>query len=198
SNNPVYQAIQVSLNQTEAEIATLMLRKRHNEAEIAKLRQIIKNLPELTSEYDRLQRSYQRASDQHERLLDSLERENLSRLVSGAEASNFRLIDPPATDAEPSGPNRPMLMLAVVFAALGTAVLVPFAISQINPAFNPQKLSSQRLSIIGSISNVQTPDARRKGSLERRRYFIANCMFVLTAAGIYVFEVFGSGLGAWI
>ncbi|MEO0952277.1 MAG: XrtA system polysaccharide chain length determinant, partial [Pseudomonadota bacterium] len=118
-SNPVFQALQIGLNEVEVEIANLVTDVQDREAKVAELRSLINEVPEVEAELARLDRDYEVVYAQYQTLLQSLETENLSTAAQQSDQVDFRIIDPPATGIEPVEPKRGRLLAMVLIAGLG-------------------------------------------------------------------------------
>lgn len=157
-NNPVYQAAQIAKNEVETEIAGLEADALDRERRLTELRELVDEMPQVEAELAQLNRDYDVIHEHYESLLESLERERLSRQVVQSESQEFRIIDPPTATVDPVAPNRLILIALVFMAAVGGALGIAFLYSQIRPVFNlPQLLEIKiGLPVLGTIHNVGT------------------------------------------
>jgi polysaccharide chain length determinant protein (PEP-CTERM system associated) len=134
--NPVYQTIQLQLNQTDVEIAAIRGDlAEHGRAE-SELRRMVNTAPGVEAEFSRLNRDYDVTKAQYNSLVERLEKAKLSDDAQQTGVVRFEIIDPPTSPLTPVAPKRPFLMALVLLSALGAGVGVAWLISQLRPVFN--------------------------------------------------------------
>lgn len=194
--NPVYQALQISLNEEEVEIANLSADVRDRERKVTELRSLINEVPEVEAELARLDRDYEVVYTQYQTLLQSLETENLSTAAQQSDQVDFRVIDPPATGLEPVEPKRGRLLTMVLIAGLGLGGGLALALAQINPVFTTRRAMSAitGLPVLGAVSMSISPGDRRRRVLKASGLGGAVAALLLVFGGLFVVEVMGPGL----
>jgi polysaccharide chain length determinant protein (PEP-CTERM system associated) len=156
SSNPVYQTIQLQLNQTDVEIAALrgeLAEHRRNEA---KLRAVVDTVPEVEAEFARLTRDYDVTRTQYNALLERLER---ARVSGGAEengVAQFNIVDPPSASFRPIFPNRPLLIVGVLVLGLGLGGGLAYLLHMMKPVFvNSRSLAEVTgLTVFGTVTRT--------------------------------------------
>jgi polysaccharide chain length determinant protein (PEP-CTERM system associated) len=195
SNNPVYQALLIAKNEIDAEVAMLQADLDDRRRRVERLRGLIDEMPNVEAELARLNRDYDVIHSQYQSLLNSLERERLSREASETEQVEFRVIDPPVAGNEPVAPNRPMLLFMVLMAGAGAGGGLAFMLSQLRPVFHGSGSlhAAIGLPVLGTVS-------RRWSAADRRRKLVSVTSFVLAwvglgivFAGLFAVEVLGPG-----
>jgi polysaccharide chain length determinant protein (PEP-CTERM system associated) len=153
-SNPVYQQLQISLNDVQATIAELEADVASREERVERLRSRADEVPEVEAQLQQLMRGYDVLSAQHAAIVQSLEREKLSRGAHESERVEFVIIDPPVVSSEPVAPNRKMLMLLVLVAGLGTGIGGAYVLSQLRPVFHDPHAMGQitGLPLLGTVS----------------------------------------------
>lgn len=196
SNNPVFQALQMSRHEIETEIASLRAEVSDREERVARLRGLIDEMPEVEAELARLNRDYDVIHAHYQSLLNSLEREQLTREVFQSEQIDFRIIDPPAAGLEPVAPRRTILLLLVFMAGVGSAGALALGLSQFNPVIQvPLDLDRVAdLPIIGTVGRFFTPEQRWRRSLEHLGFVACIALLGVTFVGVVYFETIGPGL----
>lgn len=200
ADNPVYQALQISLNEVEVEIASLTADRSRRQARVARLRGLIEEVPEVEAQLARLNRDYDVVNAQYQALLRSLETERLTREASESDQIDFRVIDPPAVPTSPSGPQRPILLLGVLFAGLGGGGGLAFLLAQVRPVFTgPKELRDLTgLPVVGVVS-LTSPQLHRIKRRAELMTFALGCLALLGVfATVYAYEVAGPGLRAML
>jgi polysaccharide chain length determinant protein (PEP-CTERM system associated) len=154
--NPVYQSIQLQLNQADVEIAALRGQIADGERVIGDLSRLKDLAPEVEAEFARLNRDYGVTKGQYEALVQRLETARISDQATETGTLRFEVIDPPTARFEPVDPNRPLLGTAVLLAGLVTGVAVAWLMHQLRPVFsNARRLSDfTGLPILGVVSRA--------------------------------------------
>lgn len=194
--NPVYQALQISLNETQAEIATLEADIAERMADIEMLQSLIDEVPEVEAELQRLNRDYNVIYDQYVELVRSRETQELTKKASVTDQIDFRIINPPASDPAPVAPPRLLLIVGVLVGALGIGGALCWVLAQIWPVFVNARMLQERLGlpVLGTVAHAWRDEQRRT----RRRATVAFAVplfgvFALFALVVAV-EMAGPGL----
>lgn len=180
NSNPVYQQLKVSLAEAEANVASLHTRVAEYDARYNQLKAASKLVPEMEAEFAQLNRDYDINKKNYEILVGRRESATLSgEMEATSGVAEFRLIDPPRVSPKPVAPNRQLLLLTAMFAALGAGMGVSFLMTQIRPTFLDGRMlrESTGLPVLGTVSLL--PDANR--ARRQRRGFVA---FVVTLGGL--------------
>jgi len=136
-SNPVYQDNQLQLNKTEVEIAALGGEIADHQSKIASLKQLVNTAPEVEAEFARLNRDYDVTQKKYQALVEQLERQKLSEEADETAGNvRFEIIDPPSASFVPVAPNRPRLILVVLFAALAAGAGLAYLLHQLKPVFS--------------------------------------------------------------
>jgi polysaccharide chain length determinant protein (PEP-CTERM system associated) len=135
-SNPVYQSSQLQLNQTEVEIAALNGEIAEHQNKIANLKQLVNTAPEVEAEFARLNRDYDVTQKKYQALVEQLERTKLSEQANETGIFRFDIIDPPSASFVPVAPNRPSLIITVLFAALAVGGGLAYLLHQLKPVFS--------------------------------------------------------------
>jgi polysaccharide chain length determinant protein (PEP-CTERM system associated) len=152
--NPVYQQIQLQLNQTDVEIAALERQIADGNSRIASFRQLVDTVPEVEAEFARLNRDYDVTKEADTSLVDRLEKSRISEQAEETGSVRFEIIDPPAAPFEPISPQRTMLLLLVFAAALGIGGGLAYVMNMIKPVFNTTRSLAEitGLPVLGAVS----------------------------------------------
>ena len=155
SDNPVYQALQISKNEAEAELATVQADVNVRQDRLDYLRGLIDEMPEVEAELSQLNRDYEVLDSNYQSLLNNLERERLSSEVVASDDIEFRVIDPPSSPTSPVSMPPFLLHAAVFLIGLGGAAVVAYLMAQLRP-------------IVGSVSDLaKIVDAQFLGTVSR-------------------------------
>jgi polysaccharide chain length determinant protein (PEP-CTERM system associated) len=171
SSDPVYQSIQLALNEVSVEVASLRGEISQHEQKIAELRRLVQTVPEVEAEFARLNRDYDVTKAQY---LELLERMQKAKLGQDAEASSsgvvLQVLDPPNASLQPVAPRRPLLILLVFGMGLAAGAALAYVLSKVHPVFNHalelEKITGRPVLGAVSLTNVDQVHAdERKGYL---------------------------------
>ncbi|HEX7013698.1 MAG TPA: XrtA system polysaccharide chain length determinant [Steroidobacteraceae bacterium] len=185
--NPVYQTIQLQLNETDVQIASLrgeLAEHRKNEAD---LRKLIDTVPEVEAEFARLTRDYDVTKTQYNELLQRLEQ---ARVSGGAEQSGvaqFNIVDPPSASFSPIFPNRPLLLTAVFVLGLGFGGGVAYLLHLLKPVFVTSRTLADvtGVPVLGTVARTWIELQKREIRRGLLRYSAAGgLLFVLYVAAV--------------
>lgn len=180
NSNPVYQQLKVSLAEAEANVASLHTRVAEYDARYNQLKAASKLVPEMEAEFAQLNRDYDINKKNYEILVGRRESATLSgEMEATSGVAEFRLIDPPRVSPKPVAPNRQLLLLTAMFAALGAGMGASFLMTQIRPTFLDGRMlrESTGLPVLGTVSLLPDANLARR----QRRGFVA---FLVTLGGL--------------
>jgi polysaccharide chain length determinant protein (PEP-CTERM system associated) len=193
SANPVYQSIQVQLNQVEVDLASLRGAAAQHRSEIASLRKFVNLAPEVEQEFARLNRDYGVTKKQYEVLVQRLEQAKVSDSAAQTGSIRFQVLDPPHADVAPVWPNRPLLVVAGLIAGILFGLVAALGRYLLAPTFDDTGALAREtgLPVLGAISRVHRSgeDAVQRGV--DRRFAIAAA--ALGAASVVLIVVSNSG-----
>jgi polysaccharide chain length determinant protein (PEP-CTERM system associated) len=188
--SPMLQQLNISLSQTEAQVASMRTRVAEYTGRVARLRARSAEVPEIEAQLAQLNRDYQVNKENYQKLVERRESARLSGdLSSATDMLTFRVIDPPTVPLQPSGPNRLRLFSLVFAAALAAGIAVAFLMSQVRPTFLSQSTLRETtgLPVLGAIGMNWTAAQ----TVRRRRRLVALGVSVLVLFGAY-----GAGVAA--
>jgi polysaccharide chain length determinant protein (PEP-CTERM system associated) len=185
SANPVYQNIQLAMNQAGVEIAALRREIIDRQTKIAELRRMVDTAPEVEADFARLNRGYDITKAQYAALVDKLEKARLGSDAAATGSVRFEVIDPPNAKFQPVAPNRERLIAVVFLAGLAIGGAVAFLLHQLKPVFNNSRVLNEitGLPVLGIVSMTWL----NRHQMERRRAYLvyasaAACLLVVFAA----------------
>jgi polysaccharide chain length determinant protein (PEP-CTERM system associated) len=154
SSNPVYQSIQLALNQTAVEVASLRRSIADHQAKVSELRKMLDTMPQVEAEFARLNRDYDVTRANYTALVERLEKSRLGEQATTSGSVRFEVIDPPTAPFRPVSPNRPILILGVLVISLGIGGAVAWLLHQLKPVFNSARslAATTGLNVLGAIS----------------------------------------------
>jgi uncharacterized protein involved in exopolysaccharide biosynthesis len=92
--------------------------------------------PGAAAEATRISRDYEVLRQQYDKLLQDREELRLRGQVENERSAiKFEVIDPPTTPRVPSAPNRPILLLGVLFMGVGAGAGAGFALTKLRSTF---------------------------------------------------------------
>ncbi|MEO1222054.1 MAG: chain-length determining protein, partial [Pseudomonadota bacterium] len=167
--NPAYSQLLALRADRQASIESLQSRRAAVQSQLASLAASQATEPAVAAEANRISRDYEVLRDNYEKLLEDREKlRTRSDVVDETSQYKFDLVDPPVVPQKPAAPNRPLLLLGVLFAGLGAGVGASWLMGQLRSGFvTAQKLEkSMGLPVIGAVS-LNLSDAAQ--SLRKRR-----------------------------
>lgn len=170
ASNPVYQSIQLQLNQADVEIASLKRQLQDHKNNVAELRSRLDSMPQVEAEYARLNRDYDVTKAQYNAMVDRLDKSKLGEEADTSGSIKFSVIDPPAADFQPVSPARPQLIVIGLMLGLGLGGGLAYALNLMRPVFNEAEAleAATGLPLLGtvSVSNLEErTHSRRRGYL---------------------------------
>lgn len=195
-DNPVLQALQISLNEVEVEIASLQANVAMRQTRVDRLRSLIDEVPEVEAQLARLDRDYDIVNAQYQALVRSLETERLTREASESDQVEFRVIDPPASPSDPVAPKRAFMLMFVLAAGLGGGGGGAWLLAQLQPVFpTPRTLrEATGLPVLGAISLTWRDKHKIRRRAELASFGLACVALVGVFGLVFAVEVMGPGL----
>jgi polysaccharide chain length determinant protein (PEP-CTERM system associated) len=187
--NPVYQNIQMQLNQADVEVAALRGEIADRQRAVGELQRVRDLAPEVEAELARLNRDYGVTRTQYDALVERLEKARISEEATQTGTLKFEIIDPPIAKFDPVAPNRFMLSTAVLMAALGAGVALAWLLNQLRPVFSSaRKLGDVTgLPVLGAVSLTVLPETVQQ---ERRQFVVFGgaCAGLVVMYGLALLE----------
>jgi len=189
SMNPVYQSIQLALNQVNVEIAGLRGELSDHQQKVIELRRMVDTMPQVEAEFARLNRDYNVNKAQYTALVERLEKARLGEEAEEKGSVRFEVIDPPTADFRPVSPKRTLLILVALLVAIGAGAGVAYLLTALRPVFHTARQLGEitGVAILGVVT--ATRDATKSGAL-RRQYVLysvaCSALFVALVAAVIV------------
>lgn len=183
ASNPVYQQIKVSLAASEATAASLRARVSEYERQYQQLMGSARMVPEIDAQLAQLNRDYEVNKKNYEALVTRRESAEMSGdLESAGALAEFRVVDPPRVSPRPVGPSRLILMVGLLFAALGAGGAASFAVARVWPTFLDSQTLRERtnLPVLGSVS-MQLSDEKQTAARRGLAGFIVGVLGLVAA-----------------
>ncbi|HMN42959.1 MAG TPA: GNVR domain-containing protein [Povalibacter sp.] len=182
SSNPVYQSIQLALNQTDVEIASLRRELADRQGKVAELREMLDTMPQVEAEYARLNRDYDVTKANYTALVERLEKSRLGEEASTSGSVRFDVIEPPTASFSPVSPQRSFLIIGVLGLALGAGAGVALLLHTLKPVFTSARG-------LGEVTGLQVLGVISMSWLERQRREIRHSYWRYSAAVAALFIV---------
>lgn len=197
SNNPVYQNIQLALNQAQVDVATAQAELGDHQQKVTELRRMVDTMPQVEAEYAQLNRDYNVTKAQYTALAERLEKARVGEEADASGSVRFEVIDPPNAPFKPSSPKRPLLLAGVLVAGFAAGLGVAYLLSMFQPVFNnvSSLASVTGLTVLGVVS-LSRSDAElaevKRGYL---RYSVLSGLLVAALMMVVIIGRFFAPLG---
>lgn len=153
--NPIYQSAQIALRKIESEVAENQATVNEYSRKVNAFRSSLDGVTEVEAELSRLNRDYEITKDQYIELSKRLELARLSQEAEkGDDSVKFQIIDPPIVPKASIGPNRPLLITAVLIMSIVIGAGFALFLDQAKPVFlTTHNLSRETsLPVYGAVS----------------------------------------------
>lgn len=173
----MYQELNRMLATSEVQVAALRARVSEYAARYAQGRESMKTAPQLEAEASQLNRDYAINKKNYEDLVARRESAAMSgELEVASGVADFRLIDPPRVSPQPVSPNRLLLMVIALAAAVASGLFCAFAASQLRPVFhNAGDLRSLlELPVLGVVSKMTSVADKRHAKVDLMRFLFGS------------------------
>jgi len=187
SANPVYQSIQLALNQADVEIADLRTQLGQHEEKVKQLRQFLHTAPQVEAEYAQLNRDYDVNKAQYTALLSSYEKARLGERADNAGAVKFEVVEPPVVSTGPVWPKRFLSLVVVFFGSLAVGLGAANRLGRWRPIVG----SSSRLA---QLTGLPVLAAVGSAFPRRARWALRREILGLSAAAMCLIIVFATAL----
>lgn len=181
-SNPVYQSIQLAMNQTEIEMATLRGQLAQHRAKVADLRQRLDTAPQVEAEFAQLNRDYDVNKAQYTALLGSYEKARIGEQADNAGSVRFAVVQPPISSFRPVSPHRVWLLAGVLLAALAAGGCVAYLLHRLRPVVSSVRALADLtgLPVLGVVG-AAFPEQLRRAALRDAWRFAAGTLCLLLA-----------------
>jgi len=176
ATSPVYQRIRIALAESEAKVASLRTELAVQQGRLDETRAKAGKLPEVEAELAQLNRDYDVLRKNYDQLVSRRESASLGvKLDQGAQLADFRIVEPPRVSPKAVFPNRLVLSILMLLAALAGGVAVAFVLDQVFPSFHVAKQLGELTGrpVLGAVSMFITDEQRTR---ERRQHLAFACM----------------------
>jgi polysaccharide chain length determinant protein (PEP-CTERM system associated) len=174
--NPAYASLVAIRAERQGQVAALEARRSQLNGQVASMTALRTREPAVAAEYERLNREYNVHKDLYDRLVAQRERIRLrGAAASNADSIRVELLDEPTRPRTPSEPNRPILLLAVLFAGLAGGIGAALALSQLQTTYPTaaRLAKASGLPVVGSITEILTDELISARRAKLRRFALA-------------------------
>lgn len=167
SSNPVFQSVQLALNQVDVDLGDLHTELAQHEAKVTELRRYLDTAPQVEAEFAQLNRDYDVNKAEYTALVANLQKVRMGERADNAGAVRFEVVQPPTASLRPVWPLRPLLMAETLFAALAAGAALAYGLHYLRPVVTSATGLSQIVGVpvLGTVGIAFPERARR----ERRR-----------------------------
>lgn len=194
ASNPVYQSIQLALNQVEVEIAALRSELGEHNRKVFELRALVDTVPQVEAEFARLNRDYEVTREGYRELVNRLQKARLSERADETGIVKFEVVDPPAAGFAPVAPNRMRLLTLVLFAGLALGGGLAYLLHQLRPIFNNTRTLGEitGLPVLGAVSMTWLDVNRMESRVRKLAFSGAFAALMLVFTGVAIFHSSGT------
>lgn len=193
STNPIYQEMQIQVNQLENAAASLQVRVNNYKNKVADLENRIHTVPEIEQELIALTRGYEITLKKYNDLLNRKETASLAKSADdNTNKIEFRVIDPPRAETKPIGPNRNLYFIGVFFAGFGAGIGLSFLFSQLNPVVTSASQISRAtgIPVFGIVSATENLGLKKWHRRKTLIFIASNTLLVFLLIGFMAFFMF--------
>lgn len=163
SPNPAYTSLVAIRSERQANVQSMQARKAALGAEVSSLMANQASEPAVAAEMTRISRDYDVLKTKYDELLQDREELQLRSQVESERSSfRFEVTDPPTVPRAPAAPNRPLLLLGVLFAGIAGGIGAAFVVGRLRSSFSTATSLERvmELPVLGTISMSLTDAAK--------------------------------------
>lgn len=170
--NPVYQQLQMQYNAERIEVASIQQQIADLKQQIATLKAKIGAAPQVQAQYAQLTRNYDVTKTQYDALLARLDSTRLGQQAASTGLVDFKVIDPPSAKFTPVSPKRPLLIIGMLFFAIGAGIGVAYLLHMLRPVFVSARQLGEvtGLTVLGAVNMAWADKHRIETRHTRVRY----------------------------
>lgn len=191
TSNPVYQSVQLQLNQADVEIASLRSAVGQHQAKAADLRRRLDVAPKVEAQYAQLMRDYDINKEQYTALMANYEKVRLGAEADDAGTVRFRIMQRPSAPYAPS--KRSLMLVAVLAAALGAGAGICYGMNLLWPVVTSKRdlAALTDLPVLGVVSAAFPHKLRAEARGQVLRYTLALMALFVAFAAIFTLDNIG-------
>jgi protein tyrosine kinase modulator len=192
-SSPYAQTIKISLNNMEAELATLNSRKKILTEKLQEVDEQFNSRLAIETEMQNLNRDYESVKRNYLQLIERREQASMSEKVdTQASALTFKIVDPANRPTQASAPKRPLLFSVVFLFSIALGGGVALVMVLIRPVFTSATnlRSVTGLPVLGSVSVYVSNEEHHRLRLNNFAFFGVSVVLVTAYSGLMVLELF--------
>lgn len=193
SANPIYQEMQIQVNQLENAAASLQVRVNNYNNKVVELENRIHTIPEIEQELAALNRDYEITKRKYDELLNRKETASMAKSADDNTSKiEFRVIDPPRAETEPAGPNRLLFFIGITIFGFGAGVGLSFVFSQLNPVVisATQVSKATGIPVFGIVSATENLGLKKWHQKKTLIFIASNCVLLILLVCFMSFFMF--------
>lgn len=162
--NPVYEQVKLRLIEADGTISSLRDKLEAARTELGRMEELARAAPQVTAQYEDLDRGYNVLRKNYEELLARRESSRITAAAdTGADKVRLRIIDPPQTPTLPVAPDRFKLISLALLAGIGGAMGLAILLGRADQAITEiGRLREFGVPVLGGISAIPSLTHRRK------------------------------------
>jgi polysaccharide chain length determinant protein (PEP-CTERM system associated) len=187
TDSPAYQQLKMQLVQAEANVASMTARVEEYERRVVVLQEKVDSVPKIEAELKQLDRDYNIYQSNYQALLSRRESANIAEQAElSGDQLKFRVVDPPRVPLNPSSPNRPLLMTAVLIGSLVIGIVLAFFFYILRPTFDNAREIMEVLGrpVLGGISMIHNHEWSVRNKRALIAYSVAGVGLLLAYGGV--------------
>ena len=199
ASNPLYTSLSSMLADRQAQVAALTARRDQIRDGLEQIERQRRTNPGSLAEQQQLDRDYLALQTQYNQLVADRERVRLrGDVVTETDSNTFRVVDPPSMPGAPAAPNRPLLLIFVLIAAIAIGVGAAFAKGQLTTTYPTARRlgNGTGLPVLGAISEFVKPDDAEIRRQNFFRFAAASVALFGVLALLMAFEFIQRGMAA--
>jgi polysaccharide chain length determinant protein (PEP-CTERM system associated) len=163
SSNPVYQSVQLALNQVDVDIADLTTELGQHESRTTELRKYLDTAPQVEAEFAQLNRDYDVNKAQYTALVASLQKARLGERADNAGSIRFQVVEPPTASMRPVWPRRSLFLAEMLAAAVAAGAALAYGLHYLRPVVTSAAAVTQGtgVPVIGLVG-IAFPERERR------------------------------------
>ena len=196
AQNPAYTSLVAIRAERQANVQALQARKAALQADISGLIASQADEPAVAAEANRISRDYEVLKEKYDELLKNREEMRLrGQVETERSAFQFEVIDPPTVPRKPAAPNRPVLLLGVLFAGIAIGCGVAFVLGLLRSSFTTAEKLERMLDlpVIGTVSRTMTAETRSIERTKLKKFFAASGALAAVCFMLLVVEMIQVG-----
>ena len=196
--NPVFQSIQLQLNQVDVEIASLRGTLAQHRSKAVELRQRLDTAPKVEAEFAQLNRDYDVNRAQYTALLASYERARLGEQADTAGSVRFEIVQPPTAGFAPVFPRRGLFLAGVLVGGFLIGAALAYLLHMMRPVVGSARSLSTLtgMQVLGVVSSAFPARIRVAARRDFLRYAAGVACLVVIFVGVVALNWSGFRIGA--